>query len=186
MAVVAALLLCSGDVETNPGPPECESIIIWLSPEWTSWFLTVELVSGNLKKLCNLVSEAKSKWFELGFQLDIDLTELEVIKAENTKINTRFLKMLSTWLTMIDPLPHWEGLLTALEHDTVRCGRLADNIRRRFDLPKQSAHASAAVTSLEPSASPPSKYISSTPSKSSHTHTHTHTHTLVTGVSMYE
>ena len=26
MAVVASLLLCSGDVETNPGPPECEYI----------------------------------------------------------------------------------------------------------------------------------------------------------------
>ena len=33
MAVVASLLLCSGDVETNPGPPECESVVINLKSD---------------------------------------------------------------------------------------------------------------------------------------------------------
>ena len=118
--------------------------------------LTVELVPDNLKKLCNLISDANSRWFELGFQLDIKLTELEVIKSENTTTNKCFWKMLSTWLNMIDPQPSWNRLLAALEHDSVRCGHLAKQIRKRFDLPNQPTDTS---TSLK--LSPPPKNVPS-------------------------
>ena len=50
-------------------------------------------------------------------------------------------KMLSTWLK-IDPQPSWDDLLTALEHVTVQCGDLADSIRKKYGIPKQSAATS--------------------------------------------
>ena len=86
----------------------------------------------------NLVSDAKPKWFELGFQLQIREVELEVIEKENSAVQACFRKMLSTWLKMVDPLPSWEGLLTALEHDSVNCSNLARSIRQDFDMRKKT------------------------------------------------
>ena len=78
--------------------------------------------------------DARSRWFDLGFQLEIEYTELEVIKMSNSDAYACFRKMLSTWLKMIDPPPSWECLMTALEHDSVKCGDLAESIRRRFGI----------------------------------------------------
>ena len=52
-------------------------------------------------------------------------------------VHACFRKMLSAWLKMIDPPPSWEGLLTALEHDSVKCGDVAESIRQRFGILKQ-------------------------------------------------
>ena len=98
----------------------------------------VDLVPDNLLKVFNLVSDAKPKWFELGFQLQIREVELEVIEKENSAVQACFRKMLSTWLKMVDPLPSWEGLLTALEHDSVNCSNLARSIRQDFDMRKKT------------------------------------------------
>ena len=101
-------------------------------------FYAVDLVPGNLKKVCDLVSDAKPKWYELGFQLEIKEVALEVIKMENSNnVQACFRKMLSAWLRTIDPPPSWEGLLTALEHDSVKCGDLAESIRQRFGILRQ-------------------------------------------------
>ena len=97
-----------------------------------------------MKKICNLVTDATPKWFDLGFQLDIKMMELEVIRAKHDRdINGCFREMLLTWLKMIDPPPSWEGLLEALEHSTVQCGDLAKKIRGRFDMPRKASEASA-------------------------------------------
>ena len=152
MAVVASLLLCSGDVETNPGPPECECpqrepccVLTSIIP------LAVELIPDNLKKLCNLLTDARPNWFKLGFQLDIQLTELKIIEMNRKDVDACYIEMLSTWLKMIDPQPSWDGLLTALEHDSVKCGKLADGLREKYGIPKnpQAAKSAANVSSGE-------------------------------------
>ena len=84
--------------------------------------------------MCDLLYDARSRWFDLGFQLDIKYTMLEVIKKDHSDVNSCFREMLSTWLKMIDPPPSWEGLMTALEHDSVKCGDLAESIRERFGI----------------------------------------------------
>ena len=84
--------------------------------------------------MCDLLYDARSRWFDLGFQLDIKYTMLEVIKKDHSDVNSCFREMLSTWLKMIDPPPSWECLITALEHDSVKCGELAESIRQRFGI----------------------------------------------------
>ena len=83
------------------------------------------------------MSDAKPKWYELGFQLEIKAVVLDVIKMDSNDVQACFRKMLSAWLKMIDPPPSWEGLMTALEHDSVNCGDVAESIRRRFGILKQ-------------------------------------------------
>ena len=125
--------------------------------------LAVELIPDNLKKLCNLLTNTRPKWFELGFQLDIQLTELKIIKINCKDVDVCYIEMLSTWLKMIDPQPSWDGLLTALEHDSVKCGKLSDGLREKYGIPRQPTTTSAA-TSLEPSS--PLNASAATPSKS--------------------
>ena len=85
------------------------------------------------------MSDAKTKWFDLGFQLHIKEVDLDVIKMENDgDVQACFRKMLSTWLKMIDPPPSWEGLLTALEHHSVKRGDLAVRIRLLLKQPERS------------------------------------------------
>ena len=98
------------------------------------FFHSVHLVHDNLKKVCDLVWDARSRWCDLGFQLDIKLNDLKVIEKDCNDVNSCFREMLSTWLRMIDPPPSWEGLMTALEHDSVKCGDLAESIRERFGI----------------------------------------------------
>ena len=101
-------------------------------------FYAVDLVTDNLKKVCDLVSDAKPKWYELGFQLEIKEVDLDIIKMENSNdVQACFRKMLSAWLRMIGPPPSWEGLLTALEHDSVKCGDLAERVRQHFGILRQ-------------------------------------------------
>ena len=88
----------------------------------------VNLVPGNLEKVCDLVWDASSKWIDLGVQLHIKAAELKVIEMKCTDAGSCLKEMISTWLRMIDPPPSWEGLMTALEHDSVKYGYLAEGI----------------------------------------------------------
>ena len=98
----------------------------------------VDLNSDNLKKIQDVIWDARDEWFNLGLQLNIKIVELKVISTENEKVKSRFREMLLLWLKMTDPLLSWEDLLTALEHNSVRCGDLAKEIRKKFGMPKVS------------------------------------------------
>ena len=126
-----------GDVESNPGPPECECNsrhrcnVIFYS------MYAVDLVPDNLEKVCDLVWDASSKWYALGVQLHIKAAELKVIEMKCADAGSCLRKMISTWLRMVDPPPSWVGLITALEHDSVECSDLAAYIRQRFGISRQ-------------------------------------------------
>lgn len=79
--------------------------------------------------------DARIKWFELGVQLDIGVVELQVIKQDHPEgVESCFREMLLTWLKMINPQPSWEIMVTALEHDSVKHGDLAESIRMKFGM----------------------------------------------------
>ena len=102
----------------------------------------VDLVPDNLEDVCELLSHASSKWFALGVQLHIKVGELKVIEMKCSGYDgSCFIEMISTWLMMIDPPPSWEGLMTALEHDSVKSNDLAYVIRQRFGISKQPESA---------------------------------------------
>ena len=141
ITIVACLLCRSGNVESNPGPPECECGSIHQCQVISYSMYAVDLVPGNLEKVCDLVGDASSKWFDLGVQLHIKVAELRVIEMKCTDIGSCFKEMILTWLRMVDPPPSSEGLMTALEHDSVECGDLATHIRQRFGISRQPENA---------------------------------------------
>ena len=109
----------------------------------------VDLVPGNLEKVCDLVNDASSKWFDLGVQLHIEVAELRVTEMKYTDVGLCLKEMILTWLRKIDPPPSWEGLMTALEHDSVKCG---EGVRQRFGISRQPESADAVEKTSEPSA----------------------------------
>ena len=123
------------------------------------FFCSVDLVHDNLKKVCDLVWDARSRWCDLGFQLDIKLNDLRVIEKDCNDVNSCFREMLSTWLKMIDPPPSWECLMTALEHDSVKCGDLAKRIRQQFGLKQSQSEKEMEEPSSQASKSPTSRKL---------------------------
>ena len=88
-----------------------------------------ELVSGNLIKVFNLSSEATTKWFELGLELGLKYSQLEVIRVNNRQdVKSCFREMLHEWLNTADPPPSWEALIEALKTDSVGLPAVARTI----------------------------------------------------------
>ena len=97
---------------------------------------TVDLVSGNLSKVQNLIWDARLQWFNLGLALEVNEIELGVIEENNrSKVEECFRNMLSKWLKMVEPRPTWEGLIAALKQPSVRHKKLARELKVKFDMP---------------------------------------------------
>ena len=79
----------------------------------------------NLRQVQRATWEGRTKWYNIGLELDIDPETLDTIKGNNDNIDDRFRAMLMTWLKMVDPRPTWEALAEALRSPTVGCGHLA-------------------------------------------------------------
>ena len=86
-------------------------------------------------------------WFNLGLGLHITMSELEKIQYDHKDVSSRFREMVYYWLKMEDPLPSWEGLISALEKKSVGCADIAQVIRLMFNIPKQTQEPVKAITS---------------------------------------
>ena len=109
-AIITMRLLLSGDVELNPGP----------------------LTTGDLKKVRNSVWDARAKWYDIGIELEIDVSVLEAIKSDNDDVALCLTTMLTGWLKQTTPSPTWEALTDALKSPAVGCGHLAENIESKY------------------------------------------------------
>lgn len=128
IAVVACLILQSGDIETNPGPSKNQRISISRVHSLHFTPRAVNLVPNDLAKVRHLTREACTKWYSLGLELGLSVMTLDIIKQNNTRVEDRFTKMLSTWLKMTDPPPTWEGLTTALRRPFVEYPNIAERV----------------------------------------------------------
>ena len=96
----------------------------------------VDLVSGNLGKVQDLIWNARPKWFNVGLNLDINEATLTMIKQSNANGDDCFREMLSEWLKSVEP--SWEELLAALRKPSVGHKQLAKKIARKFDISIES------------------------------------------------
>ncbi len=100
----------------------------------------VDLVSANLSKVLDLLISASIKWFVLGLQLGVSESHLKVIEQDHRidGIEVCLRKMISLWLSMINPRPSWEGLVAALEKPSVGMFVLAKGIREEYGVTEQA------------------------------------------------
>ena len=90
----------------------------------------------DLSKVQRAAWDARSKWCNIGLELNIDPGTLDVIERNNMDINDRFRIMLTTWLRTVDPRPTWGALAEALRSPTVGCEELAEHCNTML-LPKK-------------------------------------------------
>ena len=110
-ALITVSLILSGDVELNPGP----------------------LTSDDLKKILNSLWDARTKWYNMGIELDMKVSVLETIKQNHhNEVDSCFTAMLTDWLKQINPPPTWKALADALNSSTVGYGELACTIEKTY------------------------------------------------------
>ena len=82
----------------------------------------------DLRKVQRATWEARTKWYNIGLELEIDPGTLDTIKGNNEDIEDRFRTMLTTWLKMVQPKPTLAALAEALQSPTVGFGHLAEQV----------------------------------------------------------
>ena len=75
---------------------------------------------------------ASMKWHAIGLQLGLFEADLDSIGAENRQQQECLHKMLSLWLSGIDPVPTWKRLVGALRSHTVKEYQLAKFIEKNY------------------------------------------------------
>ena len=109
----------------------------------------VDLVPDNLKDVQDLVWDARTKWNNLGLELGIKISDLEVIEQKNkSDVDTCFKMMLLMWLRIVDPLPSWEGLISALGKNSVGRKDMAEKIRKIYTDSSPSSDPASEVSSI--------------------------------------
>ena len=89
---------------------------------------TGTLGTSDLRKVYKAAWDARTKWYNVGLELDIDSATLDSIKANNDNVEDRFRAMLTTWLRAVNPRPTLAALAEALRSPTVGYGHLAEQI----------------------------------------------------------
>ena len=119
---------------THPGSVCCQMTSdhkVWLGKSTvrpSKPALPVELSIKNLSVVMTAAWGARSKWYYIGLQLNIDPGTLDVIKGDNKNIDDCFLAMLTTWLKTVDPKPTSSALADSLRSPMVGYADLAGEL----------------------------------------------------------
>ena len=122
--VITISLLLAGDIEKNPGP----------------------LTSGDLKNVLDSLWKARTKWFHIGIQLDMEISHLNVIRNKyRDEADFCFTEMLTDWLKRMNPPPTWEALVDALQSQMVGYEQLAATIKKHCKKSKSNHTCNAPI-----------------------------------------
>ena len=109
---------------------------------------TGRLTIADLKVVRSTLWEARSRWKDVGIELDLLITDLDAIESSHgANIGECFTKMLTSWLKRIDPPPTWSTIVAALQQPTLDLQQLAEEVEEMHVL-SDSNGASAEVAKL--------------------------------------
>ena len=87
------------------------------------------LTIDDLKDIISEIRDARSKWEEIGLQLNIRKPDLDAIDKELRGNTQACLKeVITQWLKQVDPPPTWSAIISALNHPDVGYEQLAEEI----------------------------------------------------------
>lgn len=84
-------------------------------------------ISGNKKELCikdlsNLVealSDVKHRWYEIGLQLQVHVSELTAIEDQKRSVEKSLIEMLKVWLTKVKGSHTWAAIVDVLKRKSI-------------------------------------------------------------------
>ena len=94
---------------------------------------TDTLSTDDLATLQNALFEVRDKWYHLGVQLKVPISDLKAIRTQYlNNPDDCLLEMLSCWLSNTTPSPTWQTVVDALCCAAIGRQQVADNIRRQY------------------------------------------------------
>ena len=83
---------------------------------------------------------ARSKWYNIGIHIGIEIGHLDAIKLSNvSNVDICFTEFLTLWLRQSVPPPTWSSIVAALKSSLVNLTQLAEMIEARYlQLPDES------------------------------------------------
>ena len=92
-----------------------------------------QLTIEDLKTVKKAVWSARTKWKDIGLELDIIQTDLDAIETAHRDIGRCLTEMLTLWLKKVDPPPTWSTLVAALQDPTIGYGDLAKELESNLN-----------------------------------------------------
>ena len=107
-----------------------------------------QLTIKDLKSVRSSTWEARSKWMDIGIELNVMKSDLEVIQENcGSNVEKCFTEMLTLWLKNVDPPPTWSAMIAALRDPAVGLKKLSDDVSNRFSKRTDSI---SVTNSIEP------------------------------------
>lgn len=80
------------------------------------------------------------RWFSIGLELDVPVSELNIIEKDRLGVVEQMRTMLNYWLNNVtDPLPSWQVLIDALKAATVSENSLAQELKEIYCSPEDQS-----------------------------------------------
>ena len=112
--------------------PDCNSVLPVLGSIVAEWYSKLALVYffllGNLATVRKLVYPARTKWYDIGLELQLSADTLDAIECNRGNVGDHLRDMLKHWLKRVDPTPTSKTLVDALKSDPVGESRLAYDV----------------------------------------------------------
>ena len=105
----------------------------WMGVKHTVPTYTGQLTVKDLKTVRKAVWGARTKWMDIGLELDLDVTDLTAIDATHRgDVGRCFIEMLTLWLKQVDPPPTWSTMVAALQEPIIGYGDIAEQVENKY------------------------------------------------------
>ena len=86
----------------------------------------------DLRTVRNEIHDARTKWYDIGIELKVDVSTLKNIESTYTDSKDCLREVLTGWLKAVDPKPTWKALVDALNTRVVDEHKLAADLDAKF------------------------------------------------------
>lgn len=94
-------------------------------------FHTGHLTLSKIRSVKNRIWAARCKWYDLGIELKLDITDLDAIsKKHGSDTDACLTEMLTMWLKQTEPRPKWSTMIKALKREPIGFQQLAEDIEK--------------------------------------------------------
>ena len=112
--------------------------------------------------------DARPKWYNIGIQLGIDVTDLDVIRDRNMKnADECITEMIVNWLRKASHPPTWNSIVKALQSPTVNLMQMAETIEQSDLCSDAKKENNSEISNKTHQAAEVSKEIKQTPGEAS-------------------
>ena len=86
----------------------------------------------NLSTVRNEIHDSRTKWFDIGIELKVDVSTLKSIESMYSNAKDCLREVITEWLKAVSPKPTWRSLVDALRRPVVDESKLAAVLEAKY------------------------------------------------------